>query len=453
MKNVLLVTFHFPPDAAVGAFRCQKFAKYLPEHGWTPHVLTVRERYYEQLDPMRVSDVASVHVTRTRMLPSPLSALMAVRDRILRALGRSGTLQRRREANASMTAEDREERGTGVRAGLRRLLLSLGRLPDDQIGWVPLAVAAALRVCRRNRIEVIVTTSPPHSVHLVGLILKRLTGIRWVADFRDPWVGNPAKPLSYRTGVSDRIDSSLERAVVRKADQITVLTDRMGVSFGSRYPDQAAAKFLTIHNGFDGDDFSAVEPVLRDGIFTISHVGSLYHRRSPRVFLSSVASLIQQGKIPRSAVRIVFVGTNADGHQPQLLGESLGLGDLIHVSGPVTHREALACMLRADLLCLFVQGWPEQIPAKAFEYVATGTPILAIAGEGAAADFITKAGGTVVPDEPWAIEDAVYQHYVRFSSRHQDAGRVHPWAREEVRRYDRRVLAGQLAALLQERTS
>lgn len=447
MKNVLLVSYHFPPDREVGAFRCQKFAKYLPEFGWTPHVLTVKERHYRHRDPTRLSDVAAVRITRTGMLPSPLSGLVAARAGVLRTFGRSVAVPDGPEAGAGTPALEPESPGTG----LRRLLVSLGRLPDDQIGWLPSAVASGLRICRRHDIRAIVSTSPPHTVHLVGLVLRRLTGIRWVADFRDPWVGNPGKPLSHRTVMSDRIDSRLERAVVRTADSVALLTERLRTSFLGRYPDEPANKFHSIYNGFDADDFSAVGAVSRNGAFTIAHVGSLYYRRSPRAFLTSVANLVGQGRIPRSDIRVVFVGTAGDGQQPDG-GQSLGLLDIVQMTGDVSHREALAWMCRADLLCLFAQDQAEQIPAKAFEYLATGSPILAVTGDGATADLITKAGGTVVCDEPWAIEDAVYRQYLKHRAAPRPPAVDRPWTREEVRPYDRRVLTGQLATLLDDTT-
>jgi glycosyltransferase involved in cell wall biosynthesis len=114
----------------------------------------------------------------------------------------------------------------------------------------------------------------------------------------------------------------------------------------------------------------------------------------------------------------------------------------------VSHQEALGWMLRADLLCLFAQGQPEQIPAKAFEYLAAGAPILAITGEGATGDLVLKSGGSVVPDEPWAIADAIHQHYLSRAGVACAHGATRPWTRHEVRAYDRRTLTSRLATYL-----
>ncbi|MGH2599603.1 MAG: hypothetical protein ACRDJ9_09465, partial [Dehalococcoidia bacterium] len=126
------------------------------------------------------------------------------------------------------------------------------------------------------------------------------------------------------------------------------------------------------------------------------------------------------------------------------------LAGVVRTTGSLSHAEALTWMRRADLLCLFAQGQMEQIPAKAFEYLAAGAPILAVAGEGATTDLITKAGGTAVPDEPWAIEEAVHQHYLRYRAGARPAALPSPWTREEVRHLDRQRLAGRLAEVLDQ---
>lgn len=384
------------------------------------------------------------------MLPSPLAALLGARNTLLRSIGRSRALERRTEANARMTFEQRDRIEATVASRLRRLVLSLGRLPDDQIGWLVPAVAAGLRICRKAPIHAIVTSGPPQTAHLIGLWLKYFTTLRWIADFRDPWIGNPAKPQSFRSGTSDRVEAWMESAVVRAADHVVLLTDRARGSFARRYAGQAAGKFVTILNGFDPDDFCSLPPVAPEPSFTIAHVGSLYFQRSPRAFLTAIANLVQHGKIPPSDIQVVFAGDISDGHDVAGWAASGPLSGVIRIIGPVAHREALAWMQRADLLCLFAQGYREQIPAKVFEYLAAGVPILAITGEGSTSDLVTNAGGAVVPDESWAIEDAIYQQYLKYQAGHRPAARDRPWTRQEIRSYDRRVLAGQLAALLEE---
>lgn len=450
MKSVLLITYHFPPDAEVGGFRCQKFAKYLPDYGWTPHVLTVREHYHRRQDPARLRDVARVHVHRTRMLPSPLTAVLDSRNALLRAAGRSDIVQQRLNANIRMTFNQRDQQGNGLAGRLRRFVISFGRTPDSQVGWVPVAVLAGLRLRRRHSIDSILTSGPPHSAHLIGWWLKRLTGVSWIADLRDPWVGSPQVPLSLRSGLSDRLEARLERAVVRGADRVVLLTERARESFRQRYPDQLPTRLVTITNGFDAEDFSPLPAIPPEAVFTVVHAGTLYYRRSPRALLTAIANLVGRGTIPRSDIQLVFAGEIADGHDVTGLAASGPLAGVIRITGSLSHQEALSWMRRADVLCLFAQGQTEQIPAKAFEYLAAGAPILAITGEGATSDLISKAGGGAVPDEPWAIEEAVLQHYRHYQVGFRPATLAAPWAREEIRHLDRQRLAGRLAELLEE---
>jgi glycosyltransferase involved in cell wall biosynthesis len=446
MRNVLLVTYHFPPDAGVGALRPQKFAKYLPELGWTPHVLTVHERYYSSLDPSRLADVGSAHVSRTRMLPSPWMAALGARALLFRGLGHGHVIQQKVERNALMTFAERDQVRDDLRSRLRRLVLSLGRMPDDQIGWFPPALARGMQILRGEAIDAVVTSGPPHSCHLIGLWLKRLTGKRWIAELRDPWVGNPGKPQSFHSHVSDRLEARMERAVVRATDAIVLLTDRSRDTFVQRYPAELPGKFVTITNGFDGQDFERLGAVTREPIFSIAHIGTLYFRRSPRGLLDAVSRLIQDGKIPETGIRVVFAGDVADGHLPAAPGP--GLAGVVTTTGRIPHQEALAWMCRADLLCLFAQGQPEQIPAKAFEYLAAGPPILAVTGEGATADLVLKSGGSVVSDEPWAIAEAIHQQYLAWRAEGRASRLERPWARAESLPFDRKSLTGRLASLL-----
>ena len=440
------MSYHFPPDASVGALRPQKFVKYLPELGWTPHVLTVHERYHPTLDPSRLEDVGAARVSRTRVLPSPWMAALGARAALFRALGRGHVIAEKAQRNALMSFAERDQVRSGLRGRLRRLVLSLSRMPDDQIGWLVPGVARGLRILKREPIDAIVTSGPPHSGHLIGLWLKRLTGGRWIAELRDPWVGNPGKPRSFRTALSERLEARMERAVVRAADAVVLLTDRSRDTFVRRYPAEPSGKFVTITNGFDAEDFERLGPIAREPIFTIAHVGTLYFQRSPRAFLDAVSSLIQDGRIPASSIRLVFAGDAADGHLPEAPGPDLA--GVLTAKGRVSHREALAWMCRADLLCLFAQGQPEQIPAKAFEYLAAGPPILAVTGEGATGDLVLKSGGSVVTDEPWAIAEAIHQHYLAWRAEGRASRPERPWARAESRPFDRKVLAARLASLL-----
>jgi glycosyltransferase involved in cell wall biosynthesis len=206
---------------------------------------------------------------------------------------------------------------------------------------------------------------------------------------------------------------------------------------------------VTITNGFDGQDFAALPPIAPEPVFTVVYAGTLYYRRSPQALIAALGALVASGRIPRADIQVVFAGEIADGHDIAGLAASGPLAGVVRITGSLPHAEALAWMRRADLLCLFAQGQMEQIPAKAFEYLAAGAPILAVTGEGATSDLIVKAGGTAVPDEVWAIEEAVHQHYLRYRAGFRPAALASPWTREEIGHLDRQRLAGRLATVLE----
>jgi glycosyltransferase involved in cell wall biosynthesis len=163
-----------------------------------------------------------------------------------------------------------------------------------------------------------------------------------------------------------------------------------------------------------------------------------------------VAGLLRDGRLPRTRLRIVFVGDIGDGHDVQTLLPELGLTDVVQVLAPVPHVEALRWMRRADVLLLLVQDQPDQIPAKTFEYLAAGSSVLAVGGEGAMADLVHKVGGYVVNDDVAAIQGVIMECYRRRQEEGPAAPSA-PWTRPEVRAYDRRQITGRLVRLLEGR--
>jgi glycosyltransferase involved in cell wall biosynthesis len=325
--------------------------------------------------------------------------------------------------------------------------LSLCWTPDEHLGWLPFALWRGLAVCRRERFDAIVSSGPPHTAHLIALCLRRATGIPWIADFRDPWTENPVTPNIIHSALSDRLNAFLERAVVQATDRLVTTTDRLRDEFARRYSTESDEKFVTLWNGFDPDDFSAAPRPAREAPFTVAHVGALYFQRSPAAFLMAVAELVREGRIP-ATTKIVFVGDAHDGHRPAALALSLGLGSIVQEIPAVGHAEAIQWMMRSDLLLLLAQGQTSQVPAKVFEYLAAGRPILAITGEGSTSDVVRGGGGSVSRDEAAEIKEAIHRCYLRRLSIGALDGEDEPWKREEVRRYDRRRLAAELARLL-----
>ena len=426
-RRVLVVTYHYPPSPAVGALRPAKFVKYLPDYGWDPIVLTIGT---DHVDP--TPHVASV--IRTRVWRNAAEAAVAIRRRFQR-----GTPVAQREP----TFDERNSRIETFPMKVKRLTTSLLNFPDGAAGWWGPAVIAGRRLLRETKCDALITTGPPHIAHLVGLALRR-PGLRWIADLRDPWVGNPARSHASRSVLSDYFEERAEAAVFRRASAIVTTTERLRQWLVNRYP-EAADRVHTIVNGVDLEDFDGArrEPLSK---FTIAHVGSVYYRRSPGPLFAAVRSLLDAGALPRDGVSLVFAGDTADGIDVTTLARQHGVVDLLQQPGRLSRPDALSLMASAGALLLLAQDQPLQVPAKAFEYIAVGRPIIALTGDGATADTVREhcAGVAVPPEDGDSLKTALLDAYADWKTQ-LVAG---PARRAVDPRLDRQRLAERLSTLL-----
>jgi glycosyltransferase involved in cell wall biosynthesis len=438
LSRVLMITYDFPPSIRMGAQACAQLARYLPLYGWEPVVLTVRERHIEDRDGL-AEPALSGPIIRTGLIPHPL------------------TIYRRFKASLSRRAEGvRGGDGSPAKTGcLRRWILSLLWIPDAHTGWVPPAVVAGLGAIRRHRVDHILSSSPHSTNHLVGLALAQLTGLPWTAHFRDPWVYPSAqwrqtKPVSV---LSARIETTLERMVVRRAHVVACVTERHASWLRHVYPDLPSGKFVTIPNGFDGGEWEALagnadgsHPV-RHGPFVISYAGSLYHRRSPLPLFRALRSLIRAGEVARERVRVDLIGhcDVAERAGVAEMATACGLAECVKVIGQLSRAETLRRVAQSDLLLLLAEDLTYQIPGKTYEYLRAGRPILALTSEGAVADLLQRTGGAWVidPADEAGVQEAVGEAYRRWQH-----GLHGPRPRQDlVAAFDRRVLAGRLAQM------
>lgn len=442
--RVLVITLLFPPGMEMGAQACGQIARYLPRYGWDPLVLTVEERDLEQRDA-RAEPACPGPVIRTRVLPHPFM----IYDRL------------RRRTPARLSTTDGMPPGADVSVGwreaLRRWMLSLLGIPDPYSGWILPAVLAGLAAIRTHGVEHLFSSGPPWTAQLVGLILARLTGLPWTAHFRDPWTG----PLSEMARIkvvsplSVRVESWLERMVIRRADAVVCVTEEHAAALRAANPEMPADKFVTIPNGFDGGEWDDIDSdggapgVAEEDTFVITYAGNLYNRRSPGPVFRSLRALIDAGEIPPGRVRVKLIGwcEVAEGRRVAELAASCGLDDSVRLTGPLSRAETLRRMTRSGLLLLLAEGLSLQVPGKTYEYLRAGRPILALAPEGAVAQLLRRTGGAWVvdpADEP-GMTRAIRQAYRRW--RAGDDGPVTDPA--VVAAFDRRLLAGRFAQVFE----
>ena len=400
--KVLLVTMYFPPAGGGGVQRPLKFATHLPALGIETHVLAPDDPKWLYSDPA-LAPPTQAWIHRARYL-GPRAHRLA--DELH---GRSGLDLLSRQA----------------RSLSRRVLV-----PDENVAWNLTAIPAAVRIVRSEGIDVVLTTSPPNSVHLIGAAVKRMTGVRWVADLRDSIASHPHRRVE-RAAVraKEKVSASVARLVARQADVIVAASDAIAEEALGLEP---AGVVTTILNGADFDDFAGLE-YRRGDRFRITHTGSFFGKRDPRPFLSALAESGLQDVVAR------FVGDFRVADRDW--AESLGLGDRLELLPHVSRREALALQRDSDALLLLIPdaGGRGQgvLSGKVFEYLAAERPILAaVPPEGAAAELIRETGAGVVaaPDDVPALTRALTELHAAWAAGSLDGTALSAEDRERLGR-------------------
>lgn len=439
MKKVLMVAYFFPPLGGVGVQRTLKFAKYLPAFDWEPIILTVSNSSYQKRDEKLINEITGP-ITIVRSRSFELDQLFALLRKIVTRPSAS--------LPTGGTAADNRESRLPVRLGIS------GRLkawvwPDPWIGWMPSAVAAGSKAIVKYRPQAIYSTSLPYTGHLVAAKLKRRHKLPWIADLRDPWTLNP--DFAERPAWRQRLESRLEKRVFRQADKIVLNTEPATEAYRRRYPEQAH-KMLTITNGFDSSDFTLMPQESQNKKFTIIFSGSMYGTITPRPLLEAFAEFIALGGTFKKDVKLIFAGHVHEDVKGDV--ERCKLADMVDYQPFVSHTENIARLRTADALLLLnhaASGSELHVPAKTYEYLAIGKPILAVIQSGSASKIIEDTGGGIVvsPDDNSGIKSALSRMHAAWK-----AGRPMPGARKElIGNYDRYNLTGTLASVLNEVTT
>ncbi len=403
--KVLLVTMYFPPSGGGGVQRPLKFATHLPELGIETHVLAPDD---------------SKWIHRDDDLPPPTLAWV----HRARYLGPKG----RKPAEELHGTQGLERFGRQLQLAGRRLLV-----PDENVSWNLTAIPAAMRIVKREGIDVIVTTSPPSSVHLVGAAVKRATGIPWLADLRDSVVAHPhrsAERLAVR--VKEQGEHAIAKLITRNADAIVTVSEAIADEMRERSP---KGPVVTIANGSDFDDFAGIERHDSDRL-RITHAGSFFGKRDPRPFLTAL------DRTGLTDVTARFLGDFRSTDREW--AEQLSLGDRLELIPYAPRRRSLELQRDSEVLLLLI---PEAggrgkgvLSGKVFEYLAADRPILAVVPpDGAAAELIRAAGAGVVvaPDDIDGIVAALGDFHARWRAGTLDAPALSEEWRTKVSRRSR----------------
>jgi glycosyltransferase involved in cell wall biosynthesis len=409
LGKVLIIAYHFPPQAgSSGQLRSLKYCRYLPEHGWHPAVLTPNPRAYE--------------ITDEKTLKSIPENLPVIR---------------------SFALDTKKHMGIGGRY-IRYLAL-----PDRWVTWVLGGVPSGLRAIRENQVNVLYSTFPVMSAAVIGLLLQRLTRLPWVLDLRDPMsqADYPHDPLVRR------VWTYLERACMRRVSRVICTAEATRRAYLQRYPDLLKPEMcILISNGYDEEDFKdlnilAVRPVPPERPVRLVHSGLIYPvERDPRPMFNAVARMKKAGRLRPDNIQIIFRAPGSEDLYRKLL-EERGIEDLILLQPHVPYRQALQECADADGLLLFqAADCDMQIPAKAYEYLRIGKPVLALTTHtGDTAALLREIGGATIVS--LTSEDEIYEALSGFVAALRSGTHPLPDA-AKIRRYTRRAQAGQLAKVL-----
>lgn len=417
-RKCLIITDTFPPNHGPGAKRMGAVAKNLAKLGWNVHILTLKEEYRDSTDENRKYISHDVNVIRTRAIfPTrysyPKLSIMVVLREIV------------------------------------RWILSCLYIPDLTTGWIPIGLKVGNNIIKRERIDIIYSSAPRFSCHLLALLLKRMTKVPWVAEFRDPWSNHPK--FLHKNIFKRKIEKILEQKVLEESDNIISISPIMSRQFIEINNFRDEEKFHVITNGYDICNVPEIRSE-QSTIFTICYTGTFRPPLiTPDYFLEAVKKLLETGAIQKNKIKINFFGDFP--RRSQRLVQETILSSVTSLHKYVSHEESLRQQRLNNLLLLLIdpQGPKWVITSKVFEYLVSSRPILALTCEGAEVEMIineTNTGKVILGNKVDDIADAILDYYKKF---YKNRGKLDYSPRfEEIKKYDYRFLTKKIDKILKK---
>ena len=408
--RILLLSYHFPPDAEVGAMRPYQFARLLPEHGIEPWIVTILPELIERRDDkFHIEGVPAEHIIRTPVgVTKRMEMVRKASEFKNRLLSASAT-------PISESAENNETPDAGNEGWLRatprrRWLLEWLRYPDEMAGWRGPALEAAEKLLNKQHFDLILSTSPPRVVHLIALELANRYNLPWVMDLRDPWykdideVGSNTLEAAY---------NRLFLPCLHRADKIVLNTGPLRDDVNRQWP-EVADKTIAIPNGCSTPKKLLVS-VTTSAQFTIGHYGSVYSKRDPGPFLRGLRLWLDRRGENDPPICVRFIGPEF-GTTPEHI-EALDLSSVVSLSPPVARERVQELMQEDYVLLLMANKQPLQIPGKLYEYLAARRRILITAEtDGATAQLVREAEGVNLVDSDEKVAQTLEQFWQEFAA-------------------------------------
>ena len=423
-KKILIISYYWPPAGGPGVQRWLKFVKYLPDFGIEPHVYVPKNPTYPLLDEKLVADVSDKAII--------------IKKPIFEPYGLAGIFSKKKTKKISSGIIPNKKKQSWVE---KMLIWVRGNLfiPDARLFWIRPSVQFLSRYIQENQIETVITTGPPHSLHLIGMELKNRHKINWITDFRDPWT---------TIGYHDKLELSdwaakkhkqLEKQVLNSCDQIIVTSPTTKTEFEAL----TSKPISVITNGYDVEQITK-KPL--DKKFTLAHIGSFLSERNPRILWKALTELVKENKAFSEKLELKLIGAVSDSVLESI--KEFRLEGFVNHLGYVSHEVALQEQ-RCSQVLLLIEIDSEQtnciIPGKLFEYLVSERPILAIGPE--KADFAsiikeTNTGTFFTYEDKDALKTQILQYFEAFQSQSLQVHAV------GLQKYSRRALTKELATIL-----
>ena len=428
MKKALVITYYWPPSGGAGVQRWLKFVKYLRFFGWEPVIYTPSNPEYPELDSSLEKDVPEgVEVIRYPIW-EPYSFYKRVSGK-----------RKEEKIQAAFLSEKKvnplaEKGSVWIRGNLF--------IPDARMFWIRPSVRFLKKKLTGYDIDLVISSGPPHSMHLIAMKVAGFLGKPWLADFRDPWTGIDFYEDLALTRYADRRHRRLELGVLRTATAVTVISPTMATDLERIHP----RKYEVITNGYDPDDMAGPGMAQPDDKFSIAYIGTLTASRNLKVIWSALSQLISENEDFRNDLRIRLVG-KVDYTATETI-RSFGLEDFVIRTGYLPHEEVVKVQRNAGVLLLLINDTPNArciLPGKFFEYMASRRPILCIGpGDGDAAKILqgTGAGLNSGYDDIGGTKSNILSLYHLFKE-----GRL-AVPGGEIGSFSMKVLAGKMAELM-----
>ena len=434
MKKVLILTYYWPPSGGAGVQRWLKFTKYLKKYGWEPIIYTAENGEIPVVDMSLLKDVPE----ELTILKTPIWEPYQLYKRFI---GR----KKDDKINASFLSENKK---AGLSEKISIWIRGNFFIPDARKFWIKPSINYLENYIIKNNIEYIISSGPPHSMHLIALGLKnKFTSLKWVADFRDPWTNIDFYDKLMLTKRSNNKHHSQELKVLTTADVILSIGKGMSDEFLNIYQKSGGKnlnKFKVISNGFDADDIKTSD-IIKDKKFSIAHIGTLVKDRNPIVLWKVLKKLTGTRDDFRSQLEIKLVGKVDIFVKEQL--ENYGLINFVKKIEYLPHSEVIIEQQKSKVLLLLINNTKNAkdiLTGKFFEYMASGSPILAIGPiDGELADIIkqTQTGLISNFEDEITLEKNILNLFVNQSIKTNG---------EEVIKYSREELTKKLCELLNE---